>query len=156
MIVGPLSKILHSILRPFWRMSRGMTLGAQAIVIDDRSRILLVRHSYRPGWHFPGGGVEWNETIESALSRELNEEAGVEITGPAKLHGIYSNFEKFRGDHICVYIVEDWNRLRVPEPNAEIRETGFFFPDDLPQETVDGVKARLKELFQGEPVSKHW
>ncbi len=150
------SKILHAVLRPFWRMSRGMTLGAQAVVIDDRSRILLIRHSYRPGWHFPGGGVEWNETIERALTRELFEETGIELKGAAKLHGVFSNFEKFKGDHICVYIVDNWHREKIPAPNAEIREAQFFYRDDLPQETVTGVKNRLAEIFDGRKPSSYW
>ena len=74
---------LTKVLRPFWRMRRGLTLGAQGVIIDGSSRVLLVRHSYRPGWFFPGGGVEWDETIETALARELEEEVGVSLTGPA-------------------------------------------------------------------------
>ena len=79
-------------LRPYWRLRKGLTLGAQGVVIDGNDRVLLVRHSYRPGWFFPGGGVEWNETIQTALARELEEEVGMSLSAPAQLHGIFGNF----------------------------------------------------------------
>lgn len=36
---------------------RRMVLGARAALLDG-DRVLLLRHTYMPGWHFPGGGVE--------------------------------------------------------------------------------------------------
>ena len=87
-----------------------MTLGAQGVVIDGDDRVLLVRHSYRPGWFFPGGGVEWGETIETALQRELEEEVGVSLTAPPRLHGVFANFTSFPGDHIAVFVMRDWRR----------------------------------------------
>ncbi len=150
------SKIIHCLLRPYWRLTRGLTLGAQAIVIDEKSRILLIRHGYRPGWHFPGGGVEWNEPIGTAMERELFEETGVEITGKAKLHGVFCNFEKFPGDHIALYIVEHWKQDKIPEPNAEIKEIGFFYRDALPEQTVKAVRNRLAEIFDNVTISNKW
>ena len=39
--------------------------------------LLLVRSSYRRGWHLPGGGVRRGETPEAAARGELAEEIGL-------------------------------------------------------------------------------
>ena len=69
-------------------MRRPMTLGVRAVVLDGAGAVLLVRHGYVSGWHFPGGGVEPGETCEQALTRELMEETRVAVEGPARLHGL--------------------------------------------------------------------
>src|SRR3546814_6227874 len=33
-----------------------MTLGSRVMVVDG-DKVLLIRHTYVPGWQFPGGGV---------------------------------------------------------------------------------------------------
>ena len=149
-------RLIRFLLHPFWRLTRGMTLGAQGIVLDEQDRVLLVRHGYRPGWHFPGGGVEWGETLAVSLERELREEAGVELDGEAQLHGIFANFKAFPGDHIAVFIVRDWHRDKKPRPNLEIREQKFFAMDELPDELVKGARYRLAELFEGRSKGRHW
>lgn len=143
-------------LRPWWRLTRGLTIGAQGVVVDERSGVLLVRHRYRPGWFFPGGGVERLETIEAALARELREETGVLIRAPATLHGIFSNGENFPGDHIALFTVRDWDQLDPPAPNMEIAEHGFFALQDLPRETDAGTRRRLAEIFDGADLSEKW
>lgn len=126
------------------------------MVIDARSNVLLVRHGYRPGWHFPGGGVERNETLNVALARELEEETGVIPNGPPVLHGMFSNAENFPGDHIALFIVREWDQPKVPRPNAEIAEQRFFAIDDVPAGTDAGVRRRLAELFAGASVGEEW
>lgn len=143
-------------LQTYWRWTRSLTLGAQGIVLDGENRVLLVRHGYRPGWHFPGGGVEWNESTWTALERELDEEVGVAFETPPKLHGLFTNFRAFRGDHIAVFVVRDWRRLRIPEPNAEIAEHGFFARDALPEGTILPVYRRLAEVLDGTPTISEW
>lgn len=149
-------RIVRRTLQRYWRYSRGLTLGAQGAVIDSENRVLLIRHTYRPGWHFPGGGVEKGETIEDALHRELHEEAGVEVTAPPELFGLYANHVLFPGDHIALYVVRDWRQEAVPKPNAEIAEQRMFPWDALP-DTVNGpTRERIREIMGLRPRSSHW
>src|SRR4051794_35665582 len=57
-----LEPLLRQVLHFYWWLSRGMTLGVRAVVLDDNNRVFLVKHSYVDGWHLPGGGVEVGET----------------------------------------------------------------------------------------------
>ncbi len=149
-------RLPFQLVAAYWRLTRGATLGAQGVVIDDDQRVLLVRHGYRPGWHFPGGGIEWGETAETALAREMKEEAGVIITGPAKLHGLFANFASLPSDHVALFIVPQWERPSVPPPNREILESRFFHRAELPPDTTRGTARRLAEILDGAPLEPHW
>jgi ADP-ribose pyrophosphatase YjhB (NUDIX family) len=133
-----------------------MTLGAQAAVIDGDDRVLLVRHVYRPGWCFPGGGVEKGETLVEALTRELDEEVGVTLTEAPMLHGVFSNFANFPGDHIALFVVRHWQRRGDYRRRGEIAESGMFARHELPEWVEPGTRARLDEIFDQAPIRSHW
>jgi 8-oxo-dGTP pyrophosphatase MutT (NUDIX family) len=150
-------RVLEKILQRVWRIQRGMTLGAQGMVFDADQRVLLIRHTYRPGWHFPGGGVEPGESVRLSLARELEEEAGVLISKvEPQLLGLFTNFVRFPGDHIAVFVVRDWQQPRVPAPNREIAEQGFFAIDALPEGTSAGARRRIDEVMRGATGDGTW
>jgi ADP-ribose pyrophosphatase YjhB (NUDIX family) len=144
------------LLQRYWRLTRALTLGAQAVVIDPQGRVLLVRHGYRPGWHFPGGGVEFGETVETAVVRELREETGVVAGAHPRLFGLYAHFTAFPGDHIALFVIDSWSRPSIPAPNHEIAEQGFFARDALPTGVAGAVAQRLTEIIDGTERSAHW
>lgn len=133
-----------------------MTLGVRAAVFDAQGRVLLVRHSYTPGWHLPGGGVEPGETLLDALAKELREEAMIACVGEPRLHGVFYNDRYSRRDHVAVYVVRDYVVLGERKPDREIVETGFFAPGALPQGATAATRARLAEIAGEAPLSSRW
>jgi 8-oxo-dGTP pyrophosphatase MutT (NUDIX family) len=152
----PRSWLITKLMQSYWRWTRALTLGTRVIVLDREGRVLLVRHTYTPGWHFPGGGVELGETVEAAMRRELLEEAGIEADAPPELFGIYSNTTRFPGDHVVLYVVRNWRQAHEFKPTREIAEIGFFAPDDLPGGTSASVARRMSELAGQSAKQADW
>jgi 8-oxo-dGTP pyrophosphatase MutT (NUDIX family) len=149
-------RIVAKVMQRYWRVSRGLTLGAQGMVIDKEGRVLLIKHTYRPGWHFPGGGVERNEPASLALARELHEEAGVAISGKPELFGLYANFRDFPSDHIALFVVREWTQPVAPVPNMEIAAHAFFTVGTLPPDINPPTQRRIREVVDGAPRDIMW
>jgi ADP-ribose pyrophosphatase YjhB (NUDIX family) len=137
-------------------LMRPMTLGVRAAVIDGDDRVLLIKHTYVAGWRLPGGGVEVGETAESALKRELFEEANVVLEAPPALHGLFLNAHASRRDHVAVYVARRFRVTGERAPDREIVAARFFPRDALPPDATRGTRARLDEIFGAAPISALW
>ncbi|MGH2524933.1 MAG: NUDIX domain-containing protein, partial [Anaerolineales bacterium] len=75
--MNPLTRLLYTLAYKADRVRcffmRPLTVGVKLLLVREGA-ILLVRHSYKPGWHLPGGGVKKGETLEQAARRETREE----------------------------------------------------------------------------------
>ena len=150
------ARLLSWGLHTYWRFSRGMTLGVRAVVLDQQSQVFLIRHTYVPGWHLPGGGVETGETAVDALGRELREEACIAIDEPPTLAGVFFNRKMSRRDHVLVYVIRRFTVLEVKQPDREIAEAGFFPVHRLPEDTSPATRRRLNEIVTGSPMPTTW
>lgn len=137
------------------RLVRGLTLGVRGLVVDQAGRVLLIQHTYTPGWHMPGGGVERGETIEQALARELVEEAGIEMIGRPQLLSVHSNHVIFPGDHVLVYRVDHWRAVPATS-RGEIHAVEWFAPDALPKEITKGTRRRIEEALGASDSHPLW
>lgn len=144
-------------LRQTWfRIARPATLGVRGIVTDAEGRVLLVKHTYTPGWHFPGGGVERLETCGVSLLRELKEEAGIEAkAGDLELVSVHANHAFFPNDHVLVYRVIAWTQGEATS-RGEIQEVRFVDPLNPPADVSRGTNNRLGEIFGGKPRTELW
>ena len=125
-------------------------------MLDSAGRVFLIRHSYTAGWHLPGGGVEPNETLVAALTRELREEGNIEITLPPPLHGVFFNHGVSGRDHVAVFVVRDFRQDSPPRSNMEITAHGFFPVEALPEDTTAATRARIAEIVHGKLVVSDW
>jgi ADP-ribose pyrophosphatase YjhB (NUDIX family) len=135
---------------------RRMTLGARVAVFDG-DRVLLLRHTYIPGWHFPGGGVEPGETAAESGAREMREETGFESTGPVRLFGLFHNVnEATVRDHVALFICREFREAKAFRPNHEIAAVGWFGPGELPADTDPGTARRVVEIISGGEPAARW
>lgn len=153
-LIAPLFRIAIPVMRA-WQYLLGISsLGARAIVINQRNQVLLVKHTYEPHWHIPGGGVKKGESPKVALLRELKEEVGLETREEPTLFGIYHHYCLKVNDYPIVYIVKNFSITEVS--SLEIEDTGWFDYTALPALISAGTQRRLDEYFTRKPPSEAW
>ncbi|MBX7143097.1 MAG: NUDIX domain-containing protein [Oligoflexia bacterium] len=152
-----LPSALHQLRRLYWRIMRPRTFGVSVIVVDKAGRVVLIRNTYRPGWHLPGGAVKRAERAADAAVRELREETNIECLGlPSQLLGIYANFSEGNFDHVTVYVVREWQQIAAQETNFEIEEMAWVELMNLPEETGAGTRRRIEEFLGLSPIRHDW
>jgi 8-oxo-dGTP pyrophosphatase MutT (NUDIX family) len=151
-----LAKLATRVVHSYFALARGMTMGVRAACFDEAGRIFLVRHSYVPGWHMPGGGIERGETALEALAKEIREEGNLVVGAPPVLVHVYFNRQTSKRDHVLLYrcdgVVQTGPRLR----DREIVEAAFFALDALPVTTTAATRRRLEELAGRAPFADFW
>ncbi|WP_425050675.1 NUDIX hydrolase [Psychromarinibacter sp. S121] len=111
-------------------MDRRPKLAALAVVLRD-AEVLLVRRRNPPDaglWGYPGGHVEWGETVAEAAVRELHEETGVRAEAVGWLDNLDTIVRDADGavqhHYLLVAILCQW-RGGTPEPRDDVYEAAW-------------------------------
>ncbi|HEX9263639.1 MAG TPA: NUDIX domain-containing protein [Candidatus Binatia bacterium] len=118
------------------RYNTGYNIGVGGAVVRGRQLLLVRRASShgRGNWQLPGGFIEPNETIEQAVVREVQEEAGVTAEVEAVL-GLRSRYDPASGNGIYIILLL---RSVTGEPMPDGREVdhaGYFNLEQIQQLT---------------------
>ena len=76
-------------------------VGCGAFILNEDGKVLLQKRNKEPEkgyWSIPGGKLEWMETFEEAVKREIKEECDIDIK-IEKLLGIYDHIVKNENQH---------------------------------------------------------
>jgi len=141
-------KIVYPIMRLLWKVFKPNTTGVRVAIFNEGKEILLVKHTYRNGYFFPGGGIHNKETFENAAIREVFEEVGIKIEKEnLNFKGIYQYFKEGKNDVIAFFVVKIDEKEKVKIDEVEILEANWFSLKELPEDLSYGVQDRLNELF---------
>ena len=135
MILRAIPKAAYGLVHEVTRhLLRRPVVAICAVPRTADGRYLLVRRGDNGMWALPGGTLEWGETLALALSRELEEEAGVTRLELVRVLGAWSA----PGRDVRFHSVTIGVEVRVDAPSKspmnplEIREARLFDEAALP------------------------
>ncbi|MEM9232777.1 MAG: NUDIX hydrolase [Pseudomonadota bacterium] len=127
-----------------------VTLATGAVIFKDRE-VLLIQRGRPPfmgHWSIPGGKVDFGETIETALTREIREETGVEV----EILGLIDAFEALPQkngerhfvmiDYACRYVSGE------VQAGDDAMDAGFFaLPEAMARLAWDKTRLAIQQAL---------
>ena len=117
-------------------MHRQPGLAVDCIILVDGKVLLIHRRNPPQGWALPGGFVEYGETVEDAVRREMKEETGLDLQDLRQFRAYSDPSRDPRGHVVSVVFTaegsgkpeagDDADRYRLVDLNA-VPETGLVF-----------------------------
>lgn len=118
----------YRVVKVWWRLRRPHNDGAVIAVRLD-GRLLMVRHSYRDTFGWPGGGIGRSETAADAARRELAEELGLFVRpGALRFIGELVSQWEFRRDHVRIFELRLNEAPALRLDNREVVAAQFMEP----------------------------
>lgn len=123
---------------------------AAGILCDSEGRILIAERlgdgPFHGMWEFPGGKIAAGESSQCALSRELAEELGIEVTACSSFMNLRHEYDD-RIVTIEFFIVSDWNSDPIGREGQALRwvppealDADELLPADMP--VVEALRRR--------------
>ena len=129
-------------------------VGVGAVILNSEGRVFLAKRGREVRnesgmWEFPGGGVEFGETLEHALAREVREEYGLEIEVQELLdvvnHLIPAEKQHWVSPTFLCRVKSGAPSIREPHKCDEI---GWFTLDEIPEGLLTIASKKSLESFR--------
>lgn len=113
-------------------------------IIEREGRYLLAHRSDIDWWNLPGGGLEYDETLEAGLAREIREEVGVTIE-IERLVGVYSKPRK--REVVLTFLCHLTPNSPEPGTSDEVSNVAWFLPTEFPTNLLPKHRQRLDDAL---------
>jgi len=92
------------------------------VIIKKDGKVLLGKRKGSHGegsWSFPGGHLEFGETLEMCARREVSEEVGIKIKNIKNAAFTNDIFKKEQKHYITVFVTADYSagKIKIMEPD---------------------------------------
>ncbi len=120
-------------------------ITVDAIIEIDGGIVLIQRKNPPPGWAIPGGFVDYGETLEDAVCREMKEETCLDVNLVRQFH-TYSD-PKRDPRHHTVTTIFIATASGTPEAADDAEDVGIFTRDNLPEDMAFDHRQILEDYF---------
>ncbi len=126
---------------------------AKALIKDDQNRLLVVRNEHGHD-ELPGGGIEFGESFDACLVREVQEELGVSVRERGRIVCVYMGSNHDTGVptiRIAASVTLDSHNFVLSDGMVDYR---FVTREEFMTSNLDfdeqGVKLYVDEIFSTE------
>jgi mutator protein MutT len=134
-------------------------VGAGAVIFNEAGEVFLAKRgsqarNEKHRWEFPGGSVEFGETLAQALRREINEEYGFQID-VVRLLDVVDHILPEEGQHWIspTYLCRYRSGTPIIREPHKCESIGWFAIDKIPeaglssasQKSLSSLKRYLSE-----------
>lgn len=134
---------------------KSLRVRVAAVIKDKKGKILLVQQTKKNSsyWLLPGGGIEFGETAEVALHRELNEELSLVVVKSEFLL-LNESIDPSKKKHLVQLVFQTTVKELVPTLSPKEKAiTGFGYFS--PQEILDmDLRPNIKKFFAAKPAAQ--
>jgi 8-oxo-dGTP diphosphatase len=122
-------------------------ISIKALILDETRTKFLIVQEENGEWDLPGGGLDWGESVEAGMRREIKEEMGLTVTSINQNPCYFLTDQRKSGaEYANVFYevtVEDLNFI----PSSECVALQFVTPEEVQLLNIHSNLRLLADMF---------
>ena len=133
------------------KMNNNLPKVGVGVILVKNNKVLFGKRKNAHGegtWSFPGGHLEFNESVEDCAKREVLEETDLRIKNVKKVNFTNDIFKKEGKHYITLFVLAEYSsgEAKIMEPE-KTEKWAWFSWDSLPEPLFLPIENLLKQGF---------